>query len=113
MLVLHGRRIEQRPHRIKKFCAQRWIGHLAIVAADIVQNSSVCRFDQIREDPRVNIFAVTAIARRVFAGFAVGLLVGLFGGSLHAATFTVNSTTDAIDANIGNGVCATASGVCA
>lgn len=61
----------------------------------------------------MNIFAVTAIARRVFAGFAVGLLVGLFGGSLHAATFTVNSTTDAIDANIGNGVCATASGVCA
>ncbi len=39
------------------------LGHPAIVAADIVQNSSVCRFDQIREDRRVNILAVTAIAR--------------------------------------------------
>lgn len=30
----------------------------------------------------------------------------------HAATFTVNSTADAVDANPGNGVCATAGGVC-
>jgi CSLREA domain-containing protein len=29
-----------------------------------------------------------------------------------AATFTVNSTTDAVDASIGNGVCATAGAVC-
>jgi CSLREA domain-containing protein len=31
---------------------------------------------------------------------------------VHAATFTVNSTDDAIDAAPGNGVCATAGGVC-
>ncbi len=30
----------------------------------------------------------------------------------HTATLTVNSTTDAVDANPGDGVCATASGVC-
>lgn len=30
----------------------------------------------------------------------------------HAATFTVNSTADAVDASPGNGVCATAGGVC-
>ena len=33
-------------------------------------------------------------------------------GPAHAASFTVNSTADAVDANPGNGVCATAAGVC-
>src|SRR6185369_5960639 len=33
-------------------------------------------------------------------------------GSAEALTFTVNSITDAVDANPGNGVCATAAGQC-
>ncbi|MBS1792553.1 MAG: CSLREA domain-containing protein [Acidobacteria bacterium] len=34
------------------------------------------------------------------------------GSSAYAATFTVNTTTDAVDANPGNGVCATSGGSC-
>jgi len=36
----------------------------------------------------------------------------LFTSTAFAATFTVDSTFDAVDANIGNGVCATSNGVC-
>ena len=47
--------------------------------------------------------------------FVVALLLGLvtIGSKLQAqATFTVNTTTDAKDANPGDGVCATAAGQC-
>ncbi len=44
------------------------------------------------------------------------LMVAAFSGwfplTVQAATFTVNSTADAVDANPGDGVCATAGGVC-
>ncbi len=40
------------------------------------------------------------------------LCVCLFAASVQAATFTVNSTVDAVDAFPGDGVCATAGGVC-
>ncbi len=44
------------------------------------------------------------------------LVAGLFTAGLpraaHAATFVVNSTTDAVDNLIGDGVCATAAGDC-
>ena len=42
----------------------------------------------------------------------LSLLLFPLGFSAAAATFTVNSTTDAVDANLGNGVCATSGGVC-
>ena len=47
-------------------------------------------------------------------GFFLILAVFLFfpSGPLQAATFNVNSTTDVVDSNPGNGVCATAGGVC-
>ena len=44
------------------------------------------------------------------ASALVFLLV--LAGTSRAATFSVNSTADAVDANPGNGVCATAGGVC-
>ena len=52
--------------------------------------------------------------RRWEAAFVPILAVFLFfpGGAAHAATFYVNSTTDEVDSNPGNGVCATAGGVC-
>lgn len=40
------------------------------------------------------------------------LSVLVFSSSALAATFTVNSTTDAVDVNPGNGVCASAGGFC-
>ncbi len=44
---------------------------------------------------------------------ALVLALLLFGARpAHAATFTVNSGSDAVDANIGNGTCATATGSC-
>lgn len=47
------------------------------------------------------------------AALAAGLGLGI-GPVLvaHAATFTVNSTADAVDAALGDGVCATAGGQC-
>lgn len=55
---------------------------------------------------------------RYFIGFVFILtFIFTFSGPqaiplAHAASFTVNSTTDAVDANPGNGVCATAGAVC-
>lgn len=46
---------------------------------------------------------------RLCAPLALGLLINF---PSHAATFAVNSTADAVDANPGNGVCATSSNVC-
>src|SRR5690606_38888623 len=40
------------------------------------------------------------------------LLSAVMVQTAHAATFTVNNTADAPDANPGDGICATASGVC-
>ena len=40
------------------------------------------------------------------------VVLGMFSNSLKAATFTVDSTTDAVDASPGNGVCATSGAVC-
>ncbi len=48
----------------------------------------------------------------MFATGALLLLLLTQGQSAHAATFTVNSTADAVDAAPGNGACATAGGVC-
>src|SRR3990172_1659410 len=49
-------------------------------------------------------------------GTAFFLILAVFlffpSGPSQAATFTVNSTTDGVDSNPGNGVCATAGGVC-
>lgn len=57
----------------------------------------------------------SALVIRLFVAGALG--VGLTLGMAtvfvaHAATFTVNSTTDVVDANPGDGVCATAGAVC-
>ncbi|MGH9908890.1 MAG: CSLREA domain-containing protein, partial [Pyrinomonadaceae bacterium] len=49
--------------------------------------------------------------RRISKAVAVFILT-LAAGRAIAATFTVNSTTDAVDANPGNGVCATSAAVC-
>ena len=49
---------------------------------------------------------------RLFPWIAGAVLAFAAGVPALAATFTVNSTTDAVDSNIGNGVCATAGGVC-
>ncbi|HEV7731907.1 MAG TPA: choice-of-anchor Q domain-containing protein [Candidatus Binatia bacterium] len=38
--------------------------------------------------------------------------MGLWSATAHALTFTVNSTTDEVDASPGNAICATASGTC-
>ena len=42
----------------------------------------------------------------------LAVVLGMFSNSLKAATFTVDSTTDAVDASPGNGVCATSGAVC-
>src|SRR5262245_49290658 len=45
--------------------------------------------------------------------FAAVIVVSLgLSATCWGATFTVNNTGDAVDANIGNGICATAAGVC-
>jgi hypothetical protein len=43
---------------------------------------------------------------------AIAMLLALSQAPLHAATFTVNDTADAIDAVSGDGVCNTTDGVC-
>jgi CSLREA domain-containing protein len=50
----------------------------------------------------------------VVAGLTLALiwLMGGMGTAVHAATFAVNSTIDAVDANPGDGICATVGGVC-
>jgi CSLREA domain-containing protein len=53
----------------------------------------------------------TASARPLFA-FSVVLLEVCFAACAGATTFFVNSITDAVDAALGNGVCATATGEC-
>jgi CSLREA domain-containing protein len=49
-----------------------------------------------------------------FLGFVIAgaLLPSVDDGVAHAATFVVNSTADAVDANPGNGICASATGLC-
>ncbi len=42
----------------------------------------------------------------------VMMAAGLWSATAHALTFTVNSTTDEVDASPGNAICATASGAC-
>jgi CSLREA domain-containing protein len=57
---------------------------------------------------------ITKMFRLLFIAALAGQLV-LSAGSVyvaHAASFTINSTADVVDANPGNGVCATASGIC-
>jgi CSLREA domain-containing protein len=51
---------------------------------------------------------------QLFLVLAAGLLVGPWSGrtALAASPFYVNSMTDATDANIGDGVCASAAGAC-
>src|ERR1051326_517059 len=49
------------------------------------------------------------VSRATFLPFFAWIVLA---GSAQALTFTVNSTTDAVDANPGNGVCATAAGQC-
>jgi len=46
------------------------------------------------------------------AAFLTGYLAFFAPGSARAAAFTVNSTIDAVDANPGDGACASASGEC-
>ncbi len=46
---------------------------------------------------------------RLFALLTLGLLIS---SPSHALTFAVNSTSDAVDANPGNGACATSTGAC-
>lgn len=43
---------------------------------------------------------------------ALGLVLLLLAGPSSAAIFTVNSTVDAVDANVGDGVCAAIGGAC-
>ena len=50
--------------------------------------------------------------RRGLPGVLVTGALLLLAGSVDAATFTVNSTADAVDVNPGDGVCAAASGQC-
>ena len=50
--------------------------------------------------------------REYLAGVACALAVLLSTGACTAATFVVNDTTDAHDANPGNGLCATSTGGC-
>ena len=51
-------------------------------------------------------------SRRAFTCLAIFALTLGWPGLAHAATFTVNSTADAPDANPGDGICSTASGEC-
>jgi CSLREA domain-containing protein len=52
--------------------------------------------------------------RTVGAGFFTILIIGMFflSSEALAATFTVNSTNDTVDASLGNGVCADSAGDC-
>jgi CSLREA domain-containing protein len=62
-----------------------------------------------------NGFGKAAWAGRVgviFVALAAILTVTLPEGPAQAATLTVNTTSDAVDANLGNGLCATAAGTC-
>ena len=52
------------------------------------------------------------ISHRILRGLALACLLTLVAPVGWAATFTVNSTADAVDANPGDGVCATAGGQC-
>src|SRR5271157_5577787 len=46
-------------------------------------------------------------------GLFAAIVLGILGVSTaHAAVFTVNDTTDAVDVNPGDGICATAAGTC-
>jgi CSLREA domain-containing protein len=58
----------------------------------------------------------SSVLQSVRSWEVLGVLVALllFGGAelAHAATFTVNSTADAVDTNPGDGVCADGSGNC-
>src|SRR5512139_3911774 len=51
-------------------------------------------------------------SNRVKTLFLIIMLTAIFCSSASAATFIVNSITDAVDANPGDGICATAGGVC-
>jgi CSLREA domain-containing protein len=50
--------------------------------------------------------------KRTSASSLLGVLLIIAGSSAHAATFTVNSTTDAVDAAPGDSICATTGGDC-
>ncbi len=49
---------------------------------------------------------------RTIVGIAVAAAIGFGAASVHADTYVVNSTVDAVDVTIGNGACATAAGTC-
>jgi len=59
----------------------------------------------------VALHSAEKVARAV--ALAGALAWGLTGSPAGAVDFTVNSTLDAVDANPGNGVCATSAGRCA
>ena len=51
-------------------------------------------------------------SRALLWPLCLAVVLGMFSNSLKAAIFTVDSTTDAVDASPGNGVCATSGAVC-
>ena len=57
---------------------------------------------------------VTANGRLAAAGIALAIaaLAGMEAAAASPSTFVVNSTGDALDANLGDGTCATGAGVC-
>jgi CSLREA domain-containing protein len=55
------------------------------------------------------VFAPLTILATLLLASAVVLVVARYAG---AATFTVNSTADRVDANVGDGVCRTSAGTC-
>jgi len=61
---------------------------------------------------QINYVLVSTIFKGCFVFLLLTFAFSLFISSAYAATFTVNSTTDAVDASPGNGTCATAGSVC-
>ncbi len=68
-------------------------------------NASTAKFS-VREESFTNNYRKLAFA----ALFAACLIFSASSSTVHAATFVVNSTVDAIDITAGNGVCETAAG---
>ena len=80
---------------------------------------SIFRFPHSVNSPKEKNIMKTSHSKPAFHIVTlVSLLISLIGGALFvtpahaAATFTVNSTTDAVDSTPGDGVCATAGSVC-
>src|SRR5688572_4185896 len=58
------------------------------------------------------MLARMAMTRGVFVLLAVCVLMATAPAAAHAAEFTVDSTADVVDGNVGNGICATTAGRC-